>query len=322
MVTPQPTLQGGHQADLAELMKRVADWRRREPDEDDVRTLSLKLKRLVHKCRRLYYTKELAAIRFTLPLPPADSREGYMAADDGPDTFGLEHLAELLYSNPTHELFDCFTAAQRSRIYALSGLRGILISTETDALAEQPSFTHNEAEACTKAFEEFLEFQKDKLAALRFIYQGTMQQEQLLAEHLEELLSAMQTADSRFKPATLWQHYQVLRPAECGEAYGHSSLLGNLIQLVRYAAHLSGTLDDFGRIARRNYELWLGRKINAGIIFTDEQRELLAKVRDMVIYQFAGDINRMKTVDASLYPQCFKAQLHTYLPELTSALIA
>lgn len=329
-VTPQPTMKGGRQADIVELMKRVADWERREPDADDVRTLSMKLTRLVHKCRRLYYTKELNAVQFSL----LNHESGMMIADgetmEAPFEFGLSGMAERLYDcaenerhdDAAHELYSCFTSAVRKQIYELVCLHGILISQETDVLVETPAFTHNEAELRTKAFEAFLESNKEKLAALRFIYQGTLQQETLLAEQLEELLDAMKSADGNFKPDTLWRHYQVLHPEQCREPYGRSSELGNLIRLVRYAARLTETLDDFGRTARRNYELWIGRKINAGITFSDEQRELLDKVRDAVIYQFAGDVDRMKTVAPALYPQCFRAKLHIYIPELTLALIA
>lgn len=329
-VTPQPTLKGGRHTDMMELMQRVADWRRREPDADDVRTLSQRLTRLVHKCRRLYYTAELNAIRFTLAVPPDDVGEDLMVAEPVFEDIGLEEMAARLYDaaettprgDDEHNLFDGFTPAMQRRIYELVCKHGILISHETDTLQETPEFTHSVAEERTAAFEAFLEKHKDTLAALRFIYQGTMQQETLLAEQLEELLDAMQAANPHFKTNTLWRHYQTLHPEQCREAYGRSAELGNLIRLVRYAAHLTETLDDFGRIARRNYELWLGRKINAGITFTDEQRALLDKVRDAVIYQFAGDVKRMQTVDPALYPQCFKAKLHTYLPELTSALIA
>lgn len=329
-VTPQPTLKGGRHADIMELMQRVADWKHGEPEPDDVRTLSQRLTRLVHKCRRLYYTAELNAVRFTIPDLPDDGSGDLLAAETPQEDISLEDMAHRLYDaavedmrgDKEHALFDSFTPGMQRRIYELVCKHGILISHETDALLETPEFTHSVAEERTQAFEAFLKKHKDTLAALRFIYQGTMQQETLLAEQLEELLEAMQAANPHFKTDTLWRHYQTLRPEQCREAYGRSAELGNLIRLVRYAAHLTDTLDDFGRIARRNYELWLGRKINAGITFTDEQRTLLDKVRDAVIYQFAGDVSRMQIVNPSLYPQCVRAKLHTYLPELTSALIA
>ena len=336
-VTPQPTLRGGRHASLLDLMESVADWRKNEPEADDVRRLALRLTRLVGKCRRLFYLNELNSIHFTLPDAPsednADHLADLLAADpDDPrgSAFGLEGMAERLFEcaeneqwdDAAHRLFDCFTSAKRNRIYDLLRLHGILLSQETDVLVEKPDFTHNEAELRTRAFEEFLEANKDKYAALRFIYQGTARQEPLLAAQLGELLQAMEQADGLFKPAILWRYYQLLHPEQCREPFGKAAVEGNLISLVRYAAHLAATLDDFGRLARRNYELWLGRKINAGITFTDSQRAVLDKVRDAVIFQFAGDVDRMQVVDPALFPQCVKERVHSYIPELTLALIA
>ena len=332
-VTPQPTLRGGRHVALLELMESVANWRKSEPDVDDVRRLALRLTRLAVKCRRLYYNRELNAIQFSLPDAPAGDGADLLAADPADpqgSTFGLERMAERLFEcveneqwdEAAHRLFDCFTSAKRNRIYDLLRLHGILLSQEMDVLAEIPDFTHNEAELRTRAFEEFLEANKDKYAALRFIYQGTAKQEPLLAEQLAELLHGMEQADRLFKPATLWRYYQLLHPEQCRESFGKAAVEGNLISLVRYAAHLVSTLDDFGRLARRNYELWLGRKINAGITFSDSQRDVLDKVRDAVIFQFAGDVNRMQVVDPSLFPQCVKEHVHSYISELTLALIA
>ena len=332
-VTPQPTLRGGRHAALVDLMECVADWRNEEPDVDDVRRLAHRLTRLVGKCRRLYYIKELSSIHFTLPDVLSDDNGSMLAADPDDlkeDSFGLDGMAERLFKcagnehwdDAAHLLFDGFTPIMRNRISNLLRLRGILLTHELDVLEEAPDFTRNEAELRTKAFEEFLEANKNKYAALRFIYQGTTKQEPLLASQLIELMHGMAQADSLFKPGILWRYYQVLHPEQCREPFGKAAVEGNLISLVRYAAHLVATLDDFGRLARRNYELWLGRKIKAGIIFSDSQRAVLDMVRDAVILQFAGDIQRMKTVDPTLYPKCFKEKVHTFIPELTLALIA
>lgn len=322
MVTPQPTLSGEQRVSLMELMLRIASWRQQEPTEQDVQNLSLRLSRLISKCKKLYYHQQMRAIRFVMKTRGMGDGDLLLEDASVASDFGLEEMASRLHTSPDHELFDCFSAAARRSIDELRLLSGILIDQEPDEILEEPSFSRNEAEARTKAFEEFLEKNRETLAALQFIYDATKVQEQLLADQLNELLDAMRQEDSRMRPDILWRHYQVLHPSVCKEAFGKSDTYGNLIQLVRYAAHLEPSLRDFGTAARARYELWLGRCIKRGTTFTDEQKALLDKVRDAVIYQFATSTKRMREVDSSLYPACIRAGVQPYLSELTKALIA
>lgn len=322
LLVPQPSFNVGRQNSLAELMQQVADWRKKMPAEVDVILLGNKITRLVQRCRRLYYTAELRAIRCPEPHEPYDESP-YLAAAEGKGP-GPEELAAHLREHPGDKAwYDCFTPQVRRALEDLNQRRGLLLDTADDSLVESPAFSHKEAEDCTAAFEAYLAEHRGDLAALRFIYGAGQVQQGLLAEELEELRRKMEECDHRWKTPTLWRHYAILHPDRCRPCPEEStSKLGNLLQLVRYAARLRPNLCDFSVEARRRYNLWHGRKLEAGVSFTPDQRELLDRVFEAVVHRFATTPQMLRVVDASLIPRCHNAGLRDYIKDLTQALIA
>jgi hypothetical protein len=137
-----------------------------------------------------------------------------------------------------------------------------------------------------------------------------------------ELIELLKRANAQFTVEPLWRNFSILNPKDCAASESNQSNPADIVQLIRYAMGLEAKLARFSGVARQRYELWLGRKKNAGVEFSDSQRVLLSKIAELIISNLAYSAADFKTHNQSLYPQAVDAGLKPFIPELYKTLVS
>ena len=315
MVTTPPQIQAAAATPLEILMEKAYKL---EMDEDEWESLAYRLNRVVLKCRKMGYHQELAAVRFK---EKSDfGSDGFIVADDD-DEFGLPTLVTRLRQDDAAAYGYCFDACHRAAILELHRRNAIWIDSTEDTLIDV-GFTQEQAEILTAEFRAWIQANKPFVKALQLIFEVGQKQIPLLKSDLVELIELLKRANAQFTVETLWRNFSILNPKDCSASESTQSSPADIVQLIRYAMGLEAKLARFSGAARQRYELWLGRKKNAGVEFSDSQRVLLSKIAELIISNLAYSAADFKTHDHSLYPQAVDAGLKPFIPELYNTLVS
>lgn len=314
MVTTPPQIQSGAATPLEILMEKAYKL---ELEDDEWESLAYRLNRVVLKCRKMGYHKELAAVQFSYKTAVSDG--DLLAAEDEP--FGLPTLINYLTQQESSAYAYCFDAVHRAAILELHRRNAIWIDSTTDVLIDV-GFSQEQAQALTNEFRAWIEANKPNVKALQLIFEVGQRQIPLLKSDLLELVELLKRANAQFTIENLWRNFSILHPLDCPVVDKGVTNHADIIQLVRYAMGLESTLLRFSGLARKRFELWLGRKKKAGIEFSDMQRALLGKMAELMIAHQTYSPADFKTHDAALYPQAVKAGVKNYISELYQTLVS
>lgn len=314
MVTTPPQIQSGAATPLEILMEKAYKL---ELEDDEWESLAYRLNRVVLKCRKMGYHKELAAVQFSYKSTVSDG--DLLAAEDEP--FGLPTLINYLTQEEASAYAYCFDACHRAAILELHRRNAIWIDSTADVLLDV-SFSQEYAQALTNEFRAWIEANKPNVKALQLIFEVGQKQMPLLKSDLMELIELLKRANAQFTVEPLWRNFSILNPKDCASSESNQSNPADIVQLIRYAMGLEAKLARFSGVARQRYELWLGRKKNAGVEFSDSQRVLLSKIAELIISNLAYSAADFKTHNQSLYPQAVDAGLKPFIPELYNTLVS
>ncbi|RAX54639.1 hypothetical protein CCY99_02430 [Helicobacter sp. 16-1353] len=131
-------------------------------------------------------------------------------------------------------------------------------------------------------FENYIEKHKDEITALSIIYNNSYKNRFLTYELIDELYKKLLDSNPLFDIKSLWKAYA----ATCGDKVKplkSKERLTNLIQLVRFAIDIDTELSDFESVGITRFNLWRGREIKKGVVFTAEQDAFLLKIRDYIL---------------------------------------
>lgn len=210
------------------------------------------------------------------------------------------------YSSPSEEntvrmsLIECLMMSLPARRKLLEMQRGYIASTDEDPdELIYAGFSKESARDFIQNFEKYLTDNKDRLEALRIIYnaEDTVITHSMLTELRESLLAE----NRQFGVYQIWKNYKVLD--ESGDvdeldAKSNVNALTNLIQLVRFAFKRNLKLTSlFGDFARR-FILYCGQ---AQRELSDDQRNLMRQIADYVINDGALDLTELNEVDTDLW---------------------
>ena len=155
------------------------------------------------------------------------------------------------------------------------------------------------AREMTRHFEQFIEENKDRLAALQILLNRPYRARHLTYAAIRELADELTRAPWPLDVAQVWQAYQRLDAARVRGA--PEKVLTDLIALVRFAAGgPDEVLEPFSRRVEQRFNLWVGRQIKAGRSFTDEQMEWLGLIKDHIAHNAEVD-GRRPQGDAELH---------------------
>ncbi|NLD42570.1 MAG: DEAD/DEAH box helicase family protein, partial [Chloroflexi bacterium] len=156
----------------------------------------------------------------------------------------------------------------------------VLLAAGYDAGAKE------RAQALVSSFRQFIEENKDELAALQILYSRPYGQRQLTYAHVKELARAIERPPYSLTAEALWQAYEQLEAARVRGA-GPQKLLTNLVSLLRYALGQTETLEPFPTVVQERYEAWLAGQRAAGREYTPEQTAWLEMIRDHIAASLA-----------------------------------
>ena len=154
-----------------------------------------------------------------------------------------------------------------------AGFKTTLLEGEDQLISA--GFSIEEATETTKAFEKFVELNKDEIEALRLISNDRCGK--LSRAMLEDLRDKLFAVNRKFMPAVLWNSYRILNPENVDKFEGReeAGIITNIIQLVRYAYHKMGKLQPLTKSVERNFNLWCGQEQRT---ITQDQKSLLRSI--------------------------------------------
>ena len=133
------------------------------------------------------------------------------------------------------------------------------------------------AKSLVTSFEQFVQENKDELTALQILYNRPYKQ-RLRYEDIRELSDRIQAPPRSWTPDLLWEAYRVLDKSRVRGS--GTTMLTNLVNLVRFAMHQDNTLVPFTETAQERFDAWLAQQANKGRTFTAEQRSWLEAIKD------------------------------------------
>ncbi len=137
------------------------------------------------------------------------------------------------------------------------------------------------ARATVESFRQFIEENRDEIAALSILYNQPYGRRRLTYEDIKELARRLQAPPRSWTPQALWEAYARL---ERGRVRGLSArrVLTDLVSLVRHVIQPDGELVPYPELVRQRYEEWLKQQEAMGRAFTPEQRWWLDKIAETI----------------------------------------
>lgn len=182
------------------------------------------------------------------------------------------------------------------------------------------------AEGLVKSFEEFVEKHKDEITALQVLYSKPYKQRLTFAA-VKELAEKIEAPPYLWNESQLWNAYAALENAKVKGAGGHR-ILTDLVSLVRYAIHQDNELVPFPERVNANFNAWLASQESGGKIFTEEQQQWLAMIRDHIAANLGIERDDFEYAPfaqqgglGKVY-QLFGEELNTMVEELNETLAA
>lgn len=142
-------------------------------------------------------------------------------------------------------------------------------------------FSKEESETYIKTFEKYMDDNKDKIEALRIIYN----EEDIPISHkmLEDLQTNLLKANGMYKPSYIWQNYKVVKADNSIvplESKNELEALTNLIQIARYVYGKSKTLTSLFRGWRRGFNLYITPQHRS---LDDDQIKLMEVIAEYIV---------------------------------------
>ena len=153
--------------------------------------------------------------------------------------------------------------------------KDVVLDTGWDAAAKE------KAQNTISTFKQFIEDNKDELAAIQFIYGKPYTQRHLTYQQIDELAFAIKQPPYRLTAENVWQAYEQLEKAKVKGA-GAQKLLTNIISLMRFTLGKENFLEPFPQIVERRFTNWLAEQTKAGRTFTAEQMEWLVMIKNHI----------------------------------------
>lgn len=185
----------------------------------------------------------------------------------------------------------------KARQYILILHRGFIdtLIPGEDTLISQ-GFSLEEAKNTTEEFEEFCIKNKDKIKALRIIYNN--KGEAITYPILKDLENKLKIENSRFSSKQLWNSYAIVFPnnVRLSSMKEEAEALTNIIQLVRFAYHQINRLESVVSSAGSYFNLWVGH-YQRNFNLTEKQREIMSQIANYIAYNGACTVNDIRKDD-------------------------
>lgn len=153
----------------------------------------------------------------------------------------------------------------------------IVIDEVTPDEVLHTGFDLKRAEETVAGFRDFIDKHRDELTALQIIYNQPLGRQKLTYAAIRELVQRLTDPPLYLTTANVWQAYRRIEAAKVRGAPVDEQLT-EVVSLVRYALGQTETLEPFGAVVERRFNLWMGREKKAGRAYTPEQEEWLRAI--------------------------------------------
>lgn len=184
--------------------------------------------------------------------------------------------------------------------------------------------SQQKAKEVTRSFREFLEQNKDQIAALQILYSRPWKN-RLTYKQVRELASAIRRPHPGWTPENLWRAYEQLDRSKVRGS--GERVMTDLVSLVSFAIGADAELRPYPDKVREQFQAWLSEQAQLGANFTDEQFQWLHHIAEHIATSL-----EITTEDFDLVPfsehgglgrayQLFGNRLPQILEELNARLV-
>ena len=109
----------------------------------------------------------------------------------------------------------------------------------------------------------------------------------------------------KFRASQLWNNYSILNPGVVTKfsSKDEKDALTNIIQLVRYAMHITPELRSLPSMAAQRFELWCGQ---AQRPLTDTQKEIIRQVVSYIVTNGSTTLKDVREYDKTVAAQIIR----------------
>ena len=148
-------------------------------------------------------------------------------------------------------------------------------------------------------FKEFIEKNKDEIAALQLIYSKPYSIRELTFQAIKELANAIAKPPYSLTPERLWKAYQRLDRSKVRD--NPEKMLTDLISIVRFTLGHEPELIPFDAKIDERFEKWLADQESTGRKFTPEQKKWLVMIKDHIATSLTVTMDDIDNVPFSRY---------------------
>ena len=153
--------------------------------------------------------------------------------------------------------------------------------------AEWEGNAHENAEAMTQDFQQYLETNRDEIEALTIFYAQPYRRRELTYAMIRKMFDRLKNDKPRLAPLRVWQAYALLDEYKGSQPV---SELTALVALIRRACGIDATISPYQETVRRNFQNWImTHHSGSGEKFNEEQMEWLRMIRDHIVSSFHLD---------------------------------
>jgi len=272
------------------LLERVAF---RMADEDDLSSLAVRLSRLereltdnerasIIEASGGETPREMAhALLDALDPDQVQARARALAGDEPPTPEQIQAArGELVekaiapFDNP--DLRDLLTNVKRRTEQTID-----TVSQDRVIGAGYSEEDTERARQMVDSFRDFLEENRDEIAALQILFNQPYAQQSLTFEQVKELAQRIEQPPHAWTTEALWRAYAQLEQDKVHGA-GAKRVLTDLVSLVRHAVQLEDELVPYPDLVQQRYTEWLAAQEAEGRAFTEEQRWWLDRIAETI----------------------------------------
>jgi type I restriction enzyme, R subunit len=216
----------------------------------------------------------------------------------------------------------------RNLIKTIKKKTDIVIDEGTLDALHAAEYDKGQAEKRTISFKAFIEAHKNELLALQILYSQPYPKRRLTYASVRELAAKLADPPQHLTTADVWQAYKRLNAALVRGAPS-DKVLTDLISLVRFATGQAEMLEPYAARVEQRFNLWIGRQIKAGKVFSDEQMAWLKAIKDYLaanVEILPADLMRDQPFSdwggVVVARRLFGTELNGMLDELSEVLVA
>jgi type I restriction enzyme, R subunit len=139
--------------------------------------------------------------------------------------------------------------------------------------------TQEKARELARSFRQFLDDNKDDIAALQILYNRPWKN-RLTFKQVKDLAHAIQRPHPGWTPDTLWRAYEQLDRSKVRGS--GQRVMTDLVSLVGFAIGTDAELQPYPDKIREQFQNWLTEQDQQGARFTDEQFEWLSHIAEHI----------------------------------------